>query len=274
MADITFVKTRYLYDSYQDFWALVELAGYPTIYVDELDVQREGIFITAPMNGELRPHIDNHRDEPRNAHIIHWLLERPGSSDGSVGQYARDNRELITQRYVDEVWVSDRRLATETALRYVTLGSDYGLGDPGDGKQFDFCHMSYRVPRRDHIYKHFMNIGPNSWGEQRHQVLQASRFAVNVHQDQFPFCEPLRLALFAAYGLPVITESLYDSHPYGDALIYSTYDDLPATIRETLKKPYKAHKVLGQAFRERMCEEFSFKGMVDEAIYINGLHWR
>ena len=57
--------------------------------------------------------------------------------------------------------------------------------------------MSYEVPRRQTIYKYFMNVGKNGWGEERHRVLQQSKFAVNVHQDQFPFCEPLRLALFA-----------------------------------------------------------------------------
>jgi hypothetical protein len=253
---------------------LVELAGYPTIYVDEVDVQQKGIFITAPVNGEWRPHLDNHMNEPRGAHLIHWLLERPSSSDGSVGSFARKNRKLIDDRYFDEVWVSDRRLAQETALRHVVLGSDYGLGEPGDGKHFDFVHMSYIVPRREHIYKHFMNIGPNCWGDERHKVLQASRFAVNVHQDQFPFCEPLRLALFAAYGLPVITESLYDSHPYGDHLIHSSYDDLPKTIRETVKQPYKKYKQKGLEFQKLMCEEYNFKKMIEEAIYVNGLQWR
>ncbi len=40
MAEITFVKTRHVYDSYTDFWRLVELSGFPTIYYDELDLRQ------------------------------------------------------------------------------------------------------------------------------------------------------------------------------------------------------------------------------------------
>jgi hypothetical protein len=128
---IIFCCTRYVYDSYQDFWALVSLSGFNQIYVDELDVSKPGVFIVAPCNGELRPHIDNQASKPRNAHLILWNIERPSGSAGSVGQYADANHELIEKRYVDEVWVSDRRLAEETWLRFVVLGSHPGLGEPG-----------------------------------------------------------------------------------------------------------------------------------------------
>ncbi len=271
---IKFAKTRHHYDSYGDFWDLVELARFETCYTDEIKMDDYCIYITAPMNGDTRAHLTNHIHEERNAHIILWLLERPGSEDGGVPNFGRVNRQLIVDRLIDEVWVSDRKLAEETSLRYVTLGSNYGLGEPGDGKVFDFCHMSYITPRRTTIYKHFMNIGPNSWGEERHNVLQKSYFAVNVHQDQFPFCEPLRIALFAAYGLPIISESIHDSHPYGDGLISAPYDDLPDQIKICLKGNVKKYRDHGLAFRQKMCEEFEFGKMVEEAIYVNGLHWR
>ncbi len=272
---IIFARTRHIYDSYTDFWKLVELSGYETCYVDEINMSRSTIYITAPVNGDFRAHMENHKEDfPRNAHIIAWVLERPGSEDASVSTFGKINRQLMSDRLVDEVWVSDRRMADETSLRYVTLGSNYGLGEPGNKKIFDFCHMSYMTPRRQTIYKHFMNIGPNCWKEERHQVLQQSFFALNVHQDNFPFCEPLRLALFAAYGLPVVSEYIYDTHPYGEDLTMCSYDDLVKVVQLKIRSGVTDMKEQGERFRKKMCEEFEFKKMVDEAIYINGLHWR
>ncbi len=154
MAEITFVKTRHVYDSYTDFWRLVELSGFPTIYADELDISKDGVYITAPMNRDWRLHIRNEQREgkPINAHLVSWNIERPSGSAGSVLEYAKQNRylqyglwengkllsddnppEQSQGRFVDEVWVSDRRLADETehATRFVILGSDEGLGEPG-----------------------------------------------------------------------------------------------------------------------------------------------
>lgn len=279
MTEITFVKTRYHYMPYDDFFRLVELSGFPIIFVDELNVSQHGVFILSPMNGEVRPHLDNHMHEPRNAHIILWNLERPDGSAGSVGQYAESNRQLIYQRYVDEVWCSDRRMAEETTLRYVTLGSDERLGHPGDGiKRYHFCHLSYEVPRRQTIYKFFDRpyIGPNCWPPERDQVLWASKFALNVHQDQHPFQEPLRFALFAAYGLPIISETIYDSYPWSDEfMIFAGYDQLVPTLRNALADDYRKYREMGLRARERMCHEFQFRKMVEQAVSESyGKNWR
>lgn len=271
---IVFVLTRHVYDSYVDMRQLINLSGYSTIYSDEMDFTKYVIYIIITINGDVRANLEHQRDNisPRNAHVISWVLERPSSEDGSVSTFGKTNRQLIMDRMVDEIWVSDKRLAQETSLRYVTLGSHYELGEPGNDKKFDFCHMSYTVPRRQTIYNYFMNVGRNGWGQERHEVLQKSKFALNVHQDNFPFCEPLRLALFAAYGLPVISEQIYDSHPYYEHIISGIYDDLPDLIKECLKDPYEKYKEMGQKFRKLMCEEFGFRKMVDEAIYVHGLH--
>jgi len=156
MTDITFVKTGHFYDSYIDFWTLVELSGFPIIPLSEVDISEHGVFIVSPMNGEWRPHINNQHKagEPVNAHLILWNLERPEGSAGSIGQYAdqcrylqyglwengekikEENEEKVKAygRFIDEVWVSDARLADEIEQRFVVLGSDYGLGEPGIDK--------------------------------------------------------------------------------------------------------------------------------------------
>jgi hypothetical protein len=275
---VTFVKTRYVYDSYADWHRLVELSGFPTIFVDELDVSRPGVYIISPMNGEWRPHIDNQASKPRNAHLILWNIERPSGSAGSVGQYADANHELIEKRYVDEVWVSDRRLAEETWLRFVVLGSHPGLGEPGKHKKHNFCHMSYLVPRRENILKHFpeSTIGPNCWGAARDLVLRESKFALNIHQDSHPFQEPLRFALFAAYGLPIVTETIYDSYPWSDEfMVYASYPSLARQMTEVLTSDYEPYRLMGLRARERMCNEFGFGKMVWEAVTQSvGRSWR
>lgn len=274
---ITFVRTRHVYESYRDFWRLVELSSFPTIYVDELDVSKPGVYIVCPMNGEWRPHIDNQDNKPRNAHLVLWNLERPSGSSGSVGNYAEANRDLIYKRHIDEVWVSDRRLADETQMRFVILGSDEGLGEPGQEKQYDFCHMSYEVPRRSNIYKYFNAglIGPNCWPPERDSVLKGSRFAVNIHQDIHPFQEPLRFALFAACGLPIISETIYDSYPWSDEfMVFANYDGIVGKIRQVLGDEYGRWRDMGLLARNRMCREFQFGRMVREAVKESVDRWR
>lgn len=274
--EITFCRTRHFYEPYIDFFRLVELSEFPTIYVDELDTSKPGIYIVTPMNGEWRPHIDNQDNKPRNAHLISWNLERPSGSAGSVGQYGQDNRELIYKRHADEVWVSDRRLAEETQLRFVVLGSDYGLGEPSTVKEYDFTHMSYVTGRRSGIYEHFTNIGENCWPPERHDVLRASKFAVNIHQDHHPFQEPLRFALFAAYGLPIITEVIYDSFPWSDEfIIYNGYDGMVGKIRQCIEDDnYEKFEAMGMRARDRMCNEFQFRKMVERAVKESVYSWR
>ena len=277
MTDITFVRTRHFYQSYTDFFRLVELAGFPTIFTDELDVSQDGVFITCPMNGEWRPHVDNQSHKPRNAHLILWNLERPSGSAGSVGNYARSNRELIYQRHVDEVWCSDRRMADETQLRFVILGSHPELGQPNEEKKLAFCHMSYEVPRRTNIYKYFTpeSIGPNCWPPERDEILRQSKFALNIHQDIHPFQEPLRLALFAAYGLPIISETILDMYPWSDeTMVTARYDDLVGRLRTGLTEDYESYREMGLRARQRMTEEFEFGKMVREAVRQSLDRWR
>jgi hypothetical protein len=275
---ITFVKTRHHYDSYIDLFRLVELAGFPVIYVDELDVSREGVFITSPMNGEWRPHIDNQEGKPRNAHLILWNLERPSGSSGSVGNYGKSNRELIYKRYIDEVWVSDARLADETGAHFVVLGSHVGLGDPGTEKVYDLVHMSYETGRRQTIYKHFNKerIGPNCWPPERDDVLRKSRFALNVHQDHHPFQEPLRFALFAAWGLPILSETVFDGRPWASeqTIIWNGYDGIVGKLNQMLENDYERWRQMGQRARKMMTEEYEFGKMVRQAVDDRVNKWR
>lgn len=279
----TFCRTRYEYDSYEDLFRLVKLSGFDTIFVDELDLSKPGVFIVTPCNGEWRPHVDNQREKlarqdiPQLAHLILWNLERPDGSAGSVGQYAQSNLDLIAKRHVDEVWVSDRKLAEETISRFVPLGSDYGLGEPSKKKSYKFCHMSYETSRRVSIYKHFSgkDIGPNSWPPERNEILKRSKFALNVHQDQHPFQEPLRFALFAAYGLPTVSEDVYDAYPWSEEfMVFTKYLGLVGKLNQMLEDDYARWWEMGQRARKRMCEDFQFGKMVRQAVKESVGVWR
>jgi len=280
MTEIIFCKPVHHYDSYTDFWKLVELSEFPIVRVDEIDITRDGIYITAPMNGDYKEYISGQIEKqissglPRLAHLICWNLERPAGS-GSTGQYAKDCFEWFETRLVDEVWVSDPALADETQLRYVALGSDYGLGEPSEKISYDFTHMSVEIPRRMEIYKHFgeAQIGQNAWGDERHNILQASKFALNVHQDNYPFCEPLRIALFAAYGLPIISEKLLSGYPYGDSIVQFAYHDLVSGLKTALNDDYGQWLERGLALRELLCDNLQFGKVVRQAVK-ESVGWR
>jgi hypothetical protein len=205
----------------------------------------------------------------RNAHLIFWNLERPAGWTGTVGEYGRLCRELLYTRYFDEVWLSDRELARETELRFVVLGSHPGLGVPGNAKVYDFVHMSYITPRRQSVYKLFTDdvIAPNCWGEKRDLILKQSRFALNIHKDNHPFQEPLRLALFAAYGLPILTETILDSYPWSEEFcVYNPYDGIDGRLKQMLDEDYSRWQEMGLRARERMCVDFEFGKVVRQAV--------
>jgi hypothetical protein len=296
LTEIIFAKPVHHYDSYRDFWRLVELSNFPVIRVDEIDLTKDYIVITSPMNGDYKEYItgdwehwektgeviggeiirQKHSGLPRLAHLVVWNLERPAGS-GSVGGYAKDSFKWFYSRIADEIWVSDPGLADETMLRYVTLGSDYGLGEIGNDKQYDFTHMSVAIPRRVHIYKDFNNgqIGPNCWPPERNEVLKKSRFALNVHQDNHPFCEPLRIALFAAYGLPIVSETLAGNNIYGGDIYQLPYHGLVDGLKSVLKDDYTKWQEMGLRLREKLCEDYQFGKMVRKAISESaGIGWR
>src|SRR5690242_6857119 len=81
MSEILFCRTRYFYHSYQDLWKLVELSGFPSCYIDEIDLRADKIFIVPTINGEFRGHIQNQlaslNGEPKRAKIIWCNCERP-----------------------------------------------------------------------------------------------------------------------------------------------------------------------------------------------------
>lgn len=220
-----FARTRYTYDSYSDFWKLVELSNFTTCYVDQIDLQSDNTYIVCPVNGELRPHVQHRRTlGPQTARIIWWNLERPDcpvdDSPNGVG-YFKVIDEILN--YVDDVWVSDRMYAAlDSRMRFVPLGSHISLAgviSTTRWRQYDVTLMAAPVPRRDGVICELKQLGvtvaPNAWGANRHEILCSTPIMLNVHQHEnpMPIGEPLRFALAAAYKMLVVSETVDDPYP-------------------------------------------------------------
>ena len=265
--EIVFARTRYVYDSYTDFWRLIELSGYRTVYVDEIDLGSSGVtYISSPFNGEFFPLAEQKK---RKSKLLLWNLERPAAS-GGVDEYKAHLGEHIQNGYIDGVIVSYTALAKATGFTYVPMGSHPDLGVPGTTKSYAFIHLMCYAPRRSLLFNTpsdpkvqygGLTIASNGWGEERHQGLQKSWFMLNVHQDEMNFMEPLRFSLAIAYGLPILSENLYaPPFPYHNATIQFPLEHLGVAMMSAFKRrrglseeSYKARKFVMNYHSFRDC---------------------
>jgi hypothetical protein len=273
--DPIFAKTRYRYDSYTDFWKLVELSGYRTCYVDEIDLAQDEVYIVSPVNGEFRPHVQHRRKiltGPQLAKIIWWNLERPDSAaalrlplDGKV---RADNDEILA--YADHVWVSDRWMAElDPRSTYVLLGSHEGLYDGSAvvGMPYDVAHLGYVNPRRQAILQGLasLKVSPNGWSLERDAILRGSRMMLNIHQTPAPILEPLRVALAAAYKLPYVTEFTKDAYPLvpDETCLMAPYASLVSLVYHAME--FDIRKI-GTALHKRLVIDDNFRTGVSDTM--------
>lgn len=281
MTEIIFAKTEYLYQSYVDFWKLVELSGFETCFVKDIDLERDATYITTPINGEIRPHVKHRRSilkSAQQAKIIWWTLERPDSGDYEFDKIkgnecvTRATNEIL--EYVDHIWVSDRWFASlDPRMTYVPLGSDSALsaGPPNPDKIYDVCALSYNNYRRDQVYgpmRQQLRMAPSSaWGGDRDRILRSSRCMVYVHQTPMPIGAPLRMALAAAYHLPVVSERLGDPYPHRDGydVLMADHGELLQTTMTALKST-EGLRGIGENLHRKLCIEHPFKQCVLEGV--------
>lgn len=272
---VIFAKTRYQYDSYVDFWELVRLSGFSVRHIDEIDLSENTTYVFTPANGEIRPHIVAERSRRSSciARTVWWNLERPDEGAKSAGQHVMMAEISDMMRYVDAVWVSDRAYAAMDArLIHAVLGSDTRLRrtNAHAPKKYDVCHMSYLNGRRSPIISTVSrthSVAPAAWGNLRDVILKSSRLMLNVHQTSAPVGEPLRFALAASYGLPLVTETLADSWPLkpGEDFLQSSIKELPAITNAVLRDNSRL-AVLGSGLHRRLTEEWTFRRGVEDAL--------
>ena len=142
---------------------MVELAGFPTCYNDELDPASDNTYIIAVRNGE------NEAGWPgARARIIHWHLE----FHVEYGPWAG----------IAETWSPDAWHARTIGARYVPMGGDARLneGTNGTAQAYDVAYLGYIVNRRNDVLTdlkaHGLRVSPTgAWGQERHAILTHSK---------------------------------------------------------------------------------------------------
>ena len=267
MRDIVFATTRHYYDSYVDYLELIKVSRFETFFIDEIDLERDAVYICSPINAEFRPIIEGQKDKDRKATLIEWCLERPQTN---LDAFYTGKKDFMRAYTVEAVWHPDRHVANGKHVQFVPVGGHPDYGEIATGKAYDFIHLSYVWGRRDTLWSQLkgFKVAENAWGKQRHTRLMNSKYLVNVHQDSDPIIEPLRFILAASYGLPIISEECADPYPYvaGEDFISAPYDMLVEEVIRTVTGIYKKHKDRALALREKMTTEYSFRRLVEEAV--------
>lgn len=277
MSEIIFAKSRHVYDSYHDFWALVQLSGYRTIWVDQIDLQSQNLYITAPCNGDYRENIGGRPDlKSRRCTLAVWMLERPGN--GSLSFFRAENTKILEQKLADVIWCSDRQMSQDTGLHYVPMGSHLDLGQPGDEKRWDGVGLMAYSPRRSFLFHNpsfakeslpgALTIAPNGWGQARDVSLRGAKIGLNVHQDGYPYCEPLRFAIFAAYALPILTETInpLNLELYTTGVYMTPLDNFVNRFAQVSASYERQSRAAGASLRNRLCVEHHFKELLESHI--------
>lgn len=263
MGNVFFVRTVHTYDSYSDFWRLVELSDYPIIDYDAVDIDSDNVYIITPLSAEW----ETRWTDTVKATIILWDLEWRLKESS----YEWPESALTTPRFVNRVWASDRWYAERIGAQYVPLGSHPGLAQRVDSdREWDVATLCYHTHRRRTLFDRLSDhctLAPNAWGDDRAAILSHSKTMLHVHQhDNVPTCAPLRFALAAAYKLSLISESVIDAGVYGDSVLWAEYDKLipyTATLvtRHALLLERKATEL-----HDMLCVSNSFRSFVETAL--------
>jgi hypothetical protein len=261
MTDVTFVRTRTEYPPYADFYRLAELSGYPICWVDEIDPgDPTKVYVISPINGEWM------QGWPRaRARIIFEQLE-----------WHTDHKPVELPPGVSEAWTGDAWHARLINARHVPIGGHIGLNlDPDDcpEKEYDVVFMAYTDIHRRSMIKNALEarglkLAPNGWGQERHDILARSRVMVHVHQhENIPTIAPLRWCIAAAYGLPIISESVNDRRPFGEYdFMTCDYDRLADFITAQLKEQHDDLSRYGDYLRNTLCKVLTFRESVERAL--------
>lgn len=267
MAEVIFCKTRYQdvgYLSYNDLWRMVELAGYPIIYVDQIDPQSDNTYIVTPLNDEWLTGWQSPK-----ARIIHWELE-----------WRTDWRATIDEPSgIAEVWAIDKSYADKIGARYVPVGGDERLCPffhsitPIGNRKYDVSLLSYQTPRRQVITQQLRDehliLAPidNLTGMNRSLVLVDSKVMVHVHQlDNMAGIASLRWCLAAAHYLPMISETVPDRGIFGYTHMMQADYSFLASFTASALRDRRMLSDYAEALHGLLCEKYTFRKSVDSHV--------
>ncbi len=247
----TFVRTRQIYRSYADFWKLVEVSGFPTCYVDQMNLHDpSACYIMTYMNDEWL-------NRTGVAHVIHWNME-----------FFPETESHAFRHGIKERWSCDKAHADSEGIAYVPIGSDYRLcnGDyVTEHMAYDVAFMGCMSERRVRIYnvlcRQHIRVAPNLNGfEGRQYVLAQTRMVVHVHQTERKAISPLRLAVAAAHGLPVLCETCDDPGIHADVCPFADYDALVEGVQLGLAR--NDLRFFARLLQQKLCERHTFEKCV------------
>lgn len=264
MSQFIFVRPRTVYDAYGDLYRLIELSGYPLIYLDEMEVESDNFYMLTLLNGEIN---EKGWDSPR-ATIGIWDYEwRLKESD-----YAWPESDLTIPPGVSRVWTSDKWYAEKIGAQYVPLGSHMGLAGLATTEEtFDVAPLSYRTGRRNAAFGAMqdrgLTIAPNAWGDERDAILKTSAAVVHVHQhERVPTVAPLRYAIAAAWHKPLISERVYDTGIFNDCVLYADFSALPEYTELMVRRYPQLLRAKADKLHDRLCVRNTFRSFIDKAL--------
>lgn len=260
MANIIFARPDHFYDSYQDYWRIVELSGFPIITIGDIDPDSDNVYIFSTPATHWHDGTERHGWPGARARIIYYNIEWYTDVDykGIPGV---------------EVWSADKWHADKIGAKYVLFGSHPDL--PTAPLQdcpatFDYATLMYAWGRRDTALHHMREAGvrltPNAWGQERHDLIQQSKGFVHVHQwDYAPTVAPQRFALAAAYRKPVVSELVADKGLMSEVQgLWCDYEYLPTFAK--LWKDDNRLSDLGAALHYLLVEKYPFRRCIENAL--------
>jgi hypothetical protein len=259
MTDIIFAIPRYEYASYRDLYTLIALSGFPTCYIDEIDPQSDHAYILTIYNHEVPP-----QGYPgARASIYLYDFEYHLGADNQLPPL-----EHVT-RFAGDAWY-----AQQIGAKYVPMGSHPGLrpqADSTSAQDYDVAYLGYiiGVPRREAIRQQLLQRGvklspPTAWGDERHRILSNSRVYLNVHQrDDAPTICPLRMVVAAAYGLPVVSETVNDAGLFGGTVLQLAYQFIGDTIPHVPQDDLRGR---GEFLHMLLCDYMPFRKSIEAAL--------
>lgn len=259
-----FARTRHEYASYGDFWRLVATAGFPTCYVDEIDVADDAkTYIFTPINGEVMPQLPAWKG--RRCKIVWWNLERPEDETLPTSLAA-------VRGSVDATWVSDRVYADlHRDLSYVRLAGHPDFGTRSADRRYDVCHLAYVNGRRRPIVEALLQAGlrvaPEAYGrDAQDRSVACSHLVLNTHQyDGMYILAPIRFAVAASYAVPIVSEPYHDRAAHDLCAARASTFDLASTITCLLSDPDRLRS-FGAALHDALCRNTDFGREVRAAI--------
>lgn len=231
---IIFAKPDHHYNSYDDFWRLVEVSGFRVIPFGDVDLAEPATYVFTPWNGQVTealPQMRANAADKVRSRVIWWNLERDLADATAEDRQARLDKiipppgaERKSPLLVDDIWVSDRTYqGLDDRFRHVILGGHPSFADLRSvlfrRPEWLATMYAYIWGRRqmivDDLTRNGVTLSPNAWTfEERARVLSGSRLMINTHQyDAARTIAPIRFAVAASYGMGLVSEPIDDPFP-------------------------------------------------------------